>query len=165
MSKKCAAGFFCFEERIIYFLVVAFVIVGAFSIRHYQRLTRLASSSIQYIKRSAIPINVPSRGPAPEYERIGTLHENNSPVEKRGKVLPLFGRQTYPRSSKWMYYTMTDTHNMVQLPIQNKRQRNCMDTLGCEEMYSDDTIHVDAYSGDFTVQLYKPQTPRYIPVV
>lgn len=163
-TAKCATGFFCFEERIVYFLCIAFMIVGLFSIRHYQRLRRLASYSVQYVKQRVVPINVPSRGPAPEYERIGTLHEMNSPVEKRGKVLPLFGRQTYPRSSKWMYYTMTDTHNMVQLPIENK-QRNCMDTHGCEELYSDDAIHVDAYSGNFKVNLYKPQTPRYIPVV
>ena len=115
--------------------------------------------------KKLVPINVPSRGPMPQYERIGTLHEVNAPEEKRATILPLFGRQTYRGSNKWMYYTMTDQYNMIQLPILSKKRKNCMEEVGCQELYDDDIIYVDAYSGEFSVKLYVPQAPRYIPVV
>ena len=121
------------------------------------------TSFIQKVRKLGVPINVPTRGPAPQYERIGTLHEVSGPNEKRDMVLPLFGRQTYARSSKWMYYTMTDQQNMVQLPVHNIRRQNCMSEYGCDEIYSDDVININAYSGEFRVNLYTPQYPRYIP--
>ena len=165
IMAKCASGFMCFEERMIYLLAAAFLIVAFFVWKDYQRLSRIARDSITRIQKTWIPVNVPTRGPAPQYQQIGTLHEMNSPDDKRGQVLPLYGRQTYARSSKWMYYTMTDAHNMVQLPIHNARRKNCMNSYGCEELYADDVIYIDAYSGEFLVKLYEPLAPRYIPVV
>lgn len=162
---KCETGFMCFEERIVYLLVVAFLIIAFFVWKDYQRLSRIAKESIVRIKNTWVPVNVPTRGPSPQYQQIGTLHELNSPESKRGQVLPLYGRQTYARSSKWMYYTMTDTYNMVQLPIHNARRKNCMNEYGCDELYEDDVIYLDAYSGEFVVKLYEPLAPRYIPHV
>ena len=161
MAKKCADGYYCFEQMHVILLLVASLIVCLYIWKNYYRLWRILKD---VTVKKVVPINVPTRGPAPQYERIGTLHEVNSPNENRGKILPLFGRQTYSGSSKWMYYTMTDQQNMVHLPVHNARRKNCMGEMGCEELYTDDIININAYSGDFNVKLYVPQHPRYIPV-
>ena len=163
---KCAKGYFCFQEITIYLLVLSCVIVLAYMWHNRERLTRVLKDTATATQKmvTMVPINVPTRGPAPQYERIGTLHEINSPNDKRGKVLSLFGRQTYSGSQKWMYYTMTDQYNMIRLPVHNVQRKNCMESTGCSELYSDDIIYIDAYSGEFKVHLYIPQHPRYIPL-
>lgn len=172
VKTKCAEGYFCFEKVNVVLLVAVVIIISIYIVRDYRRLLRIIKKKghqvVSTIKEIQIPssrlINIPTRGAPPQYEQIGTLHEIDSPQEKRPMVLPLFGRRLYSSSHKWKYYTMTDQNNMVKLPIQNVRRANCMQDVGCEELYDDDNIFLDAYSGEFRVKLYIPQYPRYIPL-
>tara|TARA_B110000914_G_C15428158_1_gene430019 strand:- start:590 stop:1099 length:510 start_codon:yes stop_codon:yes gene_type:complete len=169
MAKTCPEGFLCFTDTHIILLLLIVMIIVTYLILNFHRLTLILKDKQKNVmttfnKVYGVPINVPTRGIAPEYERIGSLHEVGAPNEKRAVILPLFGRQTYSGSHKWKYYTMTDQYNMIKLPVQNIRKNNCMQDMGCEELYSDDKIFLDAYSGEFTVQLYIPQYPKYIPI-
>ena len=80
------------------------------------------------------------------------------------KILPLFGKETYPRSSKWNYYTSTDSYHNVQLPIIYKN-KDCMHEYGCDEIYNGDSVYVEGYKDSFGVTLYENDSPKYIPFV
>jgi hypothetical protein len=116
-----------------------------------------------------VPINIPTRGYTGGSQQIGALYkqgasdstikigDNNEPV-----ILPLFGMPTYNGSNKWMYYTATDKFNQVKLPITNKN-RECNLDQGCEELYDGDIVTIPAYNGNFKVNKYQFDKPRYIP--
>ena len=116
-----------------------------------------------------VPINIPTRGYAGGAQQIGALYkqeasdetikigDNNEPV-----ILPLFGMPTYNGSNKWMYYTTTDKFNQVKLPITNKN-RQCNLDQGCDELYDGDIVTIPAYNGNFKVNKYQFDKPRYIP--
>ena len=118
-----------------------------------------------------VPINIPTRGHTGGVQQVGALYKqnlsddssnignNNEPV-----ILPLFGRETYNGSNKWMYYTTTDKNNQVKIPISNK-SRECNSEYGCEELYDGDTVSIPAYNGDFKVNKYEFDKPRYIPYI
>ena len=122
-----------------------------------------------HTSKYTVPINTPTRGRTPEYQQVGILTKegitddtqqigNNSEVT----VLPLYGRQTYPSSNKWNYYTATDKFNMMRIPVDNKG-KNCTEEYGCEEIYNGDTLQLPAYNGNFKVTIYEFNKPRYIP--
>jgi len=62
-------------------------------------------------------------------------------------VLPLFGRQTYRGSSKWIYYSKL---NGAIIPIYYKNIQ-CNKDFGCSELYTDDIIQIPALNGNFKV--------------
>ena len=116
-----------------------------------------------------VPINIPTRGHTTGAQQVGALYkqestdgtmkigDNNEPV-----ILPLFGMPTHNGSNKWTYYTATDKFNQVKLPITNK-SKECSLEYGCDELYEGDIITVPAYNGNFKVNKYQFDKPRYIP--
>lgn len=110
-----------------------------------------------YLRGVGVPINIPTRGYAGEFQQVGILVNDTN-----DKILPLYGRHTYPGSSKWLYYTSTDKFREVKLPI-FKNKRNCTEEYGCDEIYDKDELTVPAYNEIFKVSLYTLDTPKYIP--
>jgi hypothetical protein len=87
-----------------------------------------------------------TRGPPDPYQQMGILKTED------GKVLPLYGRRTAPRSDRYQYYTRTDTYNPVALPVSHKK-RDCQDGVGCEELFDGDKVKM-AGTGESEVKLY-----------
>lgn len=87
----------------------------------------------------------------PEFQQIGTLINDNSddPI-----VLPLFGRPMPGRRDRWEYYTATDKQYMLRIPIMFE-EKDCLEEIGCREVYSKDTVFIPAYKKEFKVNLYK----------
>ena len=79
-------------------------------------------------------------------------------------IFPLYGRPIYPGSNKWSYYTASDKFNSVKMPITHNGRR-CDADYGCHELYNGDIIQIPAYNGDFKVEIYDYDKPRYIPYV
>lgn len=70
-------------------------------------------------------------------------------------ILPLYGRELDPRRSKWMYYTRTDGANPIQVPVR-VGNRTCDDERnGCNEVYSNDDVHVPALGRAFKATIYR----------
>lgn len=101
-------------------------------------------------------INIRTRGEPDEYQTVGVLKKIDS-----NEVLPLIGRQTYPGSNQWNYFTMTDSHLKTEIPI--KKERNCVETIGCSEIQKNDTI--DFLGSKYSVELYPYNKIRYIPYI
>ena len=134
-----------------------------------ERRNHYIDSSAYVIREEGVPINIPTRGYTGGAMQIGALYkqdtsddtmkigQNNEPV-----ILPLFGMPTYNGSNKWMYYTATDKFNQIKIPVTNKN-RVCNSEYGCDELYDGDIITIPAYNGEFKVNKYEYDKPRYIP--
>jgi len=106
---------------------------------------------------ATIPINIPTQGLPESYQAIGNINVGE------GKVLPLYGRRTYSGSSdRWNYYTRTDTYNPVPVPIRYKN-RDCLDDIGCPEVYSGESVHVEDLGTSGRVRLFRFDGPKYVP--
>ena len=103
----------------------------------------------------AVAINVNPRGIKQNFQQYGI-------IKSEDKLLPLYGRQTGYRSDRFNYYTRTDTYNPVQLPIRYER-KDCMDTIGCNELFGGETVKIKGIDKDGKVEIYKFDGPSYIP--
>jgi len=104
------------------------------------------------------PVTLPTRPGSGRYEQIGILTgeggSSGSAAPDR-TILPLFGRELDSRRGKWNYFTRTDGNNPVQVPVRY-RNRVCDDEMvGCEEVSSDDQVHVPSLGRSFAATVYR----------
>lgn len=98
-------------------------------------------------------INIRTRGEPDDYHTVGILKK-----EGTDDVIPLIGRQTYPGSNQWNYFTMTDSHLKTEIPL--KRERNCTDVQGCSEINTND--NVELLGKGYSAEMYPYNELRYL---
>jgi hypothetical protein len=101
-------------------------------------------------------INLPTRGLPDNYSPMGVLVRKDDE-----KVLQLYGRQKYPGSNEWEYYVMGNDPSSFpnKMPIQRKNKREIMDKDKIKIQW------LDPSKGEFEVNLYDYDVPRYDPYV
>lgn len=111
-----------------------------------------------------VPINIPTNVSAVDisYRQMGIL----TPISQSSKdnILPLMGRPLFTSRQKFQYYTVSNQHNNVKLPISVKG-RSGLDEYGVDELFDGDTIYIEGYEDVFKVTKYDNGTMRYLPFV
>jgi hypothetical protein len=109
-------------------------------------------------------INVTTRGFTGAFQQIGLLYKKDPSGENNneGNILPLYGRPTNTNRDKWYYYTTSDKFHSLKIPLKIKG-RLSNDEWGSNELYDDDTVEVGPYNGQFKVQIYGYDSPKYLP--
>ena len=105
----------------------------------------------KYVKRG---LNIPTRGLPENYSALGALTRKSDE-----KVLQLFGRQKFPGSNQWEYYVSgADTYGFPnKMPISIKGDREIEDKQKIQVPW------LDKDKGDFEVNLFNYDVPRYNP--
>ena len=99
-------------------------------------------------------VNIPTQGYPDNYRLLGLLIKvsNNS---NENKILQLFGRETYPSSSRYDYYTSISAEvDRIKIPIYSKNNK---------ELYDDYIISINELGDNYKVQLHKIDHYRYNP--
>ena len=71
-----------------------------------------------------------------------------------GETLPLYGKEVRGRRDRYHYYTTTGGENLYPLPVSHNA-RDCMEDIGCEELYGNETVSVTGKTGSFGVNMYR----------
>jgi hypothetical protein len=104
------------------------------------------------------PVTLPTRPGSGRYEQVGILTgeggSSGSAAPDR-TILPLFGRELDSRRGKWNYFTRTDGNNPVQVPVRYRNRVCDDDMVGCEEVSSDDQVHVPSLGRSFAATVYR----------
>jgi len=114
------------------------------------------------IPRGSVPINVSTNIGAVDtnYRQLGILTSTNT----KGKILPLMGRPLFTNRDKWQYYTMSDQHNSIKLPI-SRNGKSCTNEYGCDKLYNGDTVYIEGINEAYKITVYDNDTIRYIPAI
>jgi hypothetical protein len=112
------------------------------------------------LTRGVVPINVSTNVGAVDtnYRQLGIL----TATGEKGKILPLMGRPLFTNRDKFQYYTMSDQHNSVKLPV-SKNGRSCTNEYGCDRLYNGDTVYVEGVNQPYRVTMYDNDTIKYLP--
>ena len=97
----------------------------------------------------------PNRGAPVQIGILTAEGGSSSSAAPDRTILPLFGRELDSRRSRWNYYTRTDGTNPVQVPVRVGNRVCDDDTNGCNEVYSDDSVHVPALGRSFKATVYR----------
>jgi hypothetical protein len=75
------------------------------------------------------------------------LGENN-------ETLPLYGKEVRGRRDQYHYYTSTPGQQIYSIPITHDG-RDCMDDLGCKELYGNEDVNVLGKAATYATKLYR----------
>jgi len=116
------------------------------------------------IPRGAIPINVSTNVGAVDtsYRQLGILTPMNG--SSKDSIIPLMGRPLFTNRDKWQYYSTSNQHNNVKLPI-SRAGKSCTNEYGCDKLYTGDTVYVEGANEAYKVTVYDNDTIKYLPFV
>jgi hypothetical protein len=117
---------------------------------------------LTYRPPGTIPINISTNIGAVDttYRQLGILTPLNG--VNKDNILPLMGRPLYTNRQKYQYYTISNQHNNVKLPIFVKG-RNGTNEYGVDQLYNGDSVYVEGYNEAFKVRTYETDTIKYLP--
>lgn len=101
-------------------------------------------------------IDLPSRGYPDNFTQVGLLiRQGDNDYNEANKIIRLFGRQKYPGSNQYEYYTaINNGFDQIKIPINNRRRN---------ELYEDDNVYIKELDENYRVNLYKYDAPKYYP--
>ena len=74
------------------------------------------------------------------------------------------GRPTHSNRSKWQYYTMSDSNNIVKLPV-SRGGKSGTEDYGIDELFNGDNVYVEGYNDTFKATIYDNNRLEYIPYI
>lgn len=116
------------------------------------------------IPPGTVPINVSTNIGAVDtnYRQVGILTPLNG--TSKDNILSLMARPLFTNRDKWQYYTISNQHNNVKLPL-SRNGRSCTNEYGCDKLYDGDTIYVEGYNEPFKATIYDNDTIKYLPFI
>ena len=74
------------------------------------------------------------------------------------------GRPLYSRRDKWQYYTISNQHNNIKLPILVKG-KSALIEYGVDALYDGDVVVIEGMDAAYKVSIYDSDTIRYLPAI
>jgi hypothetical protein len=112
----------------------------------------------------AIPINISTNVGAVDtsYRQVGILTPKNG--SSKDSIIPLMGRPIFTNRDKWQYYSTSNQHNNVKLPI-SRAGKSCTNEYGCDKLFTGDQVYVEGVNETYKITIYDNDTIKYLPHV
>ncbi|ADQ91113.1 hypothetical protein MpV1_190 [Micromonas sp. RCC1109 virus MpV1] len=94
------------------------------------------------------------RGPPIKQYKPGRMQQMGILVGENGETLPLYGKEVRGRRDRYHYYTTTGGENLYPIPVTHDG-RDCVDDIGCQELYGNESVTVTGKTGSFNVTMYR----------
>ena len=109
-----------------------------------------------------VPINISTNIGAVDtaYRQLGILTPSNG--SSKDSIVPLMGRPLFTNRDKWQYYSTSNQHNNVKLPV-SRAGRSCTNEYGCDKLYNGDTVYIEGVNETYRVTVYDNDTIKYLP--
>ena len=141
------------KQRILLFIVLLLL-----TITIVQVTTEAAPvAPVTILKRVQVPVRVPVErefrdAPIKKYkpgytQQVGVLVGDD-------ETLPIYSREVRGRRDRYHYYTVTPGNQQYSLPV-TVGDRDCMDDIGCQELYGDERVSVLGQDGEFEAKVYR----------
>ena len=112
---------------------------------------------VTILKRVEVPVRVPVErefrdAPIKKYkpgytQQVGVLVGDD-------ETLPIYSREVRGRRDRYHYYTVTPGNQQYSLPL-TIGDRDCMDEIGCQELYGNEAVNVLGEDGQFSAKIYR----------
>ena len=94
------------------------------------------------------------RGPPIKTYKPGRMQQMGILVGEGEETLPLYGKEVRGRRDRYHYYTTTGGENLYPIPV-SIDGRDCVDDIGCQELYGNESVSVTGKTDSFEVKMYR----------
>jgi hypothetical protein len=139
--------------------LIIIVLVLLFALTVYQiRNPIVVNKQVHVPVPVEVPVQIPMekefrKPPIKEY-KPGYVQQMGVLVGPDEETLPLYGKEVRGRRDQYHYYTTTPGEQVYPLPV-TINNRDCMDDIGCQELYGNETVSVLGQTGSFQAKMYR----------
>ena len=101
-----------------------------------------------------VPVETEYRDPPIKQYKPGHVQQMGILMGSDDETLPLYGKEVRGRRDRYHYYTVTPGDQKYPLPITHNA-RDCMEDIGCQEFYGNETVSVLGQTGSFQAKMYR----------
>ena len=101
-----------------------------------------------------VPVEAEYRNPPIKQYKPGYVQQMGILTGTDDETLPLYGKEVRGRRDRYHYYTVTPGDQKYPLPITHNA-RDCMEDIGCQEFYGNESVSVLGQTGSFQAKMYR----------
>jgi len=137
-------------------ILTVIVLVGAVGYMFYNpKVVEIPVEVAVPVQTRRPPVREPEfRGPPIKQYKPGHMQQMGILMGPDGETLPLYGKEVRGRRDRYNYYTTTGGENLYPVSVSHNA-RDCMEDIGCQELYGNETVTVMGKTGSFTVNMYR----------
>jgi|TARA_R110002049_G_scaffold91424_2_gene227874 hypothetical protein len=94
------------------------------------------------------------RGPPIKKYKPGQMQQMGLLTGPGETTMPLYGKEVRGRRDRYHYYTTTPGQQIYPVPVSHNA-RDCMEDIGCQELYGNETVSITGKTGSFGVKMYR----------
>jgi len=142
------------QKKLLTIVLVIFVAVIVYQLRNPIIIKEQVPVSVPIEVPVQIPVEKEYRNPPIKEYKPGYVQQMGVLVGSDEETLPLYGKEVRGRRDQYHYYTTTPGDQIYSLPV-TIDNRDCMDDIGCRELYGNETVSVIGQTGSFQAKLYR----------
>jgi hypothetical protein len=96
------------------------------------------------------------RQPPVKKYKPGHVQQMGVLLGEDGETLPLYGKEVRGRRDRYHYYTSTPGQQIYSIPV-SCDNRDCMDDMGCQELYGQEKVSVLGKTTPYEAKLYRTE--------
>lgn len=145
------------KTQLLTFIVVALVIVTGY-MWYNPKVVKVTETVAYPIQPRPVMTHPPRRSPEfrdpPIKKYKPGFMQQMGIITGGNETLPIFGKEVRGRRDRYHYYTTSGGDNLYPIPISHN-SRDCMDDIGCQELYGNEAVSVPGKTDSFEVNMYR----------
>ena len=142
------------QKKLLTIALVILVAVIVYQLRNPIIIKKQVPVNVPIEVPIQIPVEKEYRSPPIKEYKPGYVQQMGVLVGPDEETLPLYGKEVRGRRDQYHYYTTTPGDQIYSLPVMIDN-RDCMDDIGCRELYGNETVSVMGQTGSFQAKLYR----------
>lgn len=142
------------QQKLVIIVLVILVTLIVYQMRYPIVVKKQVPVAVPVEVPVQIPVEREFRKPPIKEYKPGYVQQMGVLVGPDEETLPLYGKEVRGRRDQYHYYTTTPGDQVYPLPV-TINNRDCMDDIGCQELYGNETVSVLGQTGSFQAKLYR----------
>jgi hypothetical protein len=142
------------KQRLTYVAILVLLFVVLYQLYNPTVVKEQVAIEVPVEVPVQIPVEKEFRKPPIKEYKPGYVQQMGVLVGPDEETLPLFGKEVRGRRDRYHYYTVTPGEQIYSLPVTHDN-RDCMDDIGCQELYGNESVSVLGQGGAFQAKLYR----------
>ena len=142
------------KQRLTYVAILVLLFVVLYQLYNPTIVKEQVAIEVPVEVPVQIPVEKEFRKPPIKEYKPGYVQQMGVLVGPDEETLPLFGKEVRGRRDRYHYYTVTPGEQIYSLPVTHDNC-DCMDDIGCQELYGNESVSVLGQAGTFQAKMYR----------
>src|SRR5210317_46972 len=142
------------KQKLLGFALIILAVIIIYQMRNPIIVSKKVPVHVPVQVPVEIPMEKEYRSPPIKEYKPGHIQQMGVLVGENEETLPIYGKEVRGRRDQYHYYTSTPGDQIYSIPV-TVGDRDCMEDLGCRELYGNESVNVLGKAAPYQAKLYR----------